>query len=194
MHELLTRQFRKWAAVKTVLPMLVLTIAMMIVVNTVNLPVTVPRIQEVSQGAGILDMHIYYTAHEANALLGQLGPEGRRVYTGLLLSFDFIFPALYAVTFSLAVALLFRTGFPAWPFLRFLYGVPLAAGLFDWSENVSILAMLLKYPDFSGASHAAGWFTLGKWIWIGLSLAAVLAGGIFRLTLFARSGSSAIDS
>lgn len=172
-----TRKLDHWAKGRTVLLLLGLTIALMIVVNTVHLPITVPRIQEVSQGVGILDMHLYYTKDEAYTLLEQLQPEGRRVYSGLLWGFDFIFPALYAITFSLIVTLLYRrAGAPAGPFLRGLAWIPIAAGLFDWSENVSILIILQNYPAVSGAAYAAGWFTLGKWVFIGVSLGVVVLG------------------
>lgn len=179
MLETLTRRLNKFGTLKTVLPLLVLTITLMVVVNTVYLPVTVPRIQEVSQGAGILDMHIFYSKTEVYSLLEQLQPEGRRVYIKLLMGFDFAFPALYAITFSLIVSMLYRSS-GRW-IIRSLVWLPFVVGIFDWSENVSIIMVLLKYPVTSVAAYAAGFLTLGKWISIWLSLVVVLAGLCYKL-------------
>ncbi|QQZ59029.1 hypothetical protein JI735_20130 [Paenibacillus sonchi] len=180
MHETITRMLNKWGTLKTVLPLLVLTITLMVVINTAHLPITVPRIQEVSQGADILDMHIFYSKTEVYSLLEQLQPEGRRIYIKLLMGFDFAFPALYAVTFSLIVSTLYRSS-RRW-IIRTLVWLPLMAGVFDWSENVSIIMILLKYPVTSVAAYAAGFLTLGKWISIWLSLGVVFAGLCFKLT------------
>lgn len=180
MFETITRMLNKWGTLKTVLPLLVLTISLMVVVNTVHLPITVPRIQELSHGADLLDMHIFYSKTEVYALLEQLQPEGRRVYLKLLMGFDFAFPALYAITFSLIVGMLYRSS--GRRIIQSLVWLPLAAGVFDWAENVSILLILLKYPVTSVAAYAAGFLTLGKWISIWLSLGVVFAGLCYKLT------------
>ncbi|SEU09313.1 hypothetical protein [Paenibacillus sp. NFR01] len=181
MLDSLIRTINKWASFKIVLPLLGVTLTLMIVVNRVRLPITVPRIREVSQGADILDMHMYYSKSEAYSMLERLQPEGRRVYSEMLMGFDFVFPAVYAITFALIVSMLFRSKFSAHPFIRVLVMLPLAAGLFDWSENMSILAILFKYPAISDAAYAAGLLTLGKWIFIWLSLAVVLIGLLYKL-------------
>ncbi|WP_438445070.1 hypothetical protein [Gorillibacterium sp. sgz5001074] len=180
MPEPMLRTLYKWATLRTVLPLLALTAALMIVVNTVHLPITVPRIREVSPGAELLDMHIFYTKSETYSLLDGLLPEGRRIYIGMLVGFDFIFPAVYAVTFSLIITMLYRNVISVRPLTRGLVWLPLVAGLFDWSENGSILMILLHYPDVSVAAYAAGYLTLGKWISIGLSLGVALAGIFYR--------------
>jgi len=181
MFDRLIRLLDRAAVWKLILPLLVVTLGLMVIVNKINGPITVPRIEQISGGAGLLDMRLYYSPEEAYALLGQLHPEGRDVYLKLLLSFDVGFPALYAVTFSLIVIRILRFAAFRRPMLRLLALIPLAAGLFDWLENGCLLAMLVQYPAASPAASAAGILTLGKWSLTGASLAIVLSGLAVRL-------------
>lgn len=180
MPDRLIRWLERTAKRKTIIPLLALTLILMALVNTVNLPISVPRIEQASEGAGLLDMRIYYSPGEAYALLERLGPEGRSLYRQMLLSFDALFPALYATTFVLIIAAIFRPLRKRHPVLRIMALLPLAAGLFDWSENGAVLAMLFQYPETGSAAAFAGFLTLTKWILIGLTLAAVLAGIVYK--------------
>lgn len=180
MPDRLIHLLERTAKRQVIIPLLALTLILMSVVNTVNLPISVPRIEQASGGAGLLDMRIYYSPSEAYALLERLRPEGRSLYLQMLLSFDALFPALYAVTFALIVVGIFRPMRKRRLALRIMVLLPLAAGLFDWSENGAVLAMLLKYPEASSAAAFAGFLTLAKWSLIALTLASVLAGVIYK--------------
>jgi hypothetical protein len=152
------------------------TIAMMIIINTVDMAVSVPRIEAVSGGAEILDMKVYYTSDEAYKILDQLGTEGRRVYQGMLTEFDFIFPLLYALTLSMSAVMILGKLFPNAMRIQKLGLIPLLAGAFDWLENISALVMLANYPKVSAVSSVAGYFTLGKWGFTWLSLGGIMVG------------------
>ncbi|MDN5352292.1 MAG: hypothetical protein PWQ12_1212, partial [Clostridiales bacterium] len=132
------------------------TIAMMIIINTVDMAVSVPRIEAVSGGAEILDMKVYYTSDEAYKILDQLGTEGRRVYQGMLTEFDFIFPLLYALTLSMSAVMILGKLFPNAMRIQKLVLIPLLAVAFDWLENISALVMLANYRKVSAVSSVAG--------------------------------------
>lgn len=171
----------KLASARSVTVLLFLSLLLMVIINTLNMPVSVPRISELSNGAGILDMKLYYTSGEAYQLLERLQPDGRSVYMKLLLVFDFVFPFLYTLSLVLIVTVTFRYAFQSTTNLQKLCLMPLLAGLCDWIENICVLTMLAKYPKFSNVAYISGYFTLGKWVFILLSLILIAVGMVFAI-------------
>lgn len=92
-----------------------------------------------------------YTADYAITLLEALGVEGRTTYLTLQLPLDFLYPGLFAITYSLLLTWLFSKS--AEPGSRIFYFslVPMLAGLFDYIENAFIVLMLKSYPVVSVA-------------------------------------------
>lgn len=167
----------KLAAGKTVALLLSLTFFLMFLINSADLPNSVPGIKDAAKGGGLPDMLPFYTSEKAYDALEGLGSEGRKAYLGFLTTFDMVFPLVYSLALSATLALILRAVFPASAGLRKLILVPLAAGLFDYLENSAIIMMLLNYPShLKTVASAAGYFTLGKWSLTGFSILLIFLG------------------
>lgn len=105
-----------------------------------------PSLIKISGGKGLLDVMPFYSAQEAFSMLGRYGAEGRELYLKFLAA-DFIFIPVYSLGFALLFTRSVRARFSEnnnWLWLNLL---PLAIGFFDCLENLSILSMLLMYPE-----------------------------------------------
>lgn len=90
-----------------------------------------------------------YTHAYAKELLSAIGPEGRRLYLTRQLPLDFIYPGLFAITYTLMLVWLFSKRYDRQSKIFFLVFVPAVAGLFDYLENIVIILMLRSFPDLS---------------------------------------------
>jgi hypothetical protein len=88
-----------------------------------------------------------YSFNYANELLDALGGEGRNLYLYTQLPLDFIYPGLFAVTYSLLLVWIFRKSFNINSKVYYLGFVPFLAGFFDYLENVFIIKMINSFPD-----------------------------------------------
>ncbi|HBF35983.1 MAG TPA: hypothetical protein DDW50_01530 [Firmicutes bacterium] len=166
---------------RSIIILLSLCLLLMTSINTINMPVSVPRINEISHGAGVLDVKLYYTSGEAYQLLERLQPGGRLVYLKLLTLFDFIIPFLYSLCLAIIINVIFGKAFPSIIWIQKLCLTPFLAGIFDYLENVSIIRMLIKYPKFDAISFFAGYFTLAKMLFGWVTLLLILFGLIYVL-------------
>ena len=104
-----------------------------------------------------------YTPDYAISLLEALGSEGRATYLTLQLPLDFLYPGLFAITYSLLLTWLFNKGAEVGSRIFYFSLVPMLAGLFDYIENVFIILMLKSYPDMSlSLVELASFFTVLK--------------------------------
>lgn len=132
---------------------------------------------------GILALQLAFSRERFLAVLAAWGPDAAGFYvTGMWL--DYLYPAAYALALAGWIARLGRdrTGAPgAWG--RFLFRLPLAAGLLDWLEN-SLHLVVLMLPAVPGAGAlvwAASLAAALKWSLAGISLLAVLGLAARRL-------------
>jgi hypothetical protein len=110
---------------------------------------SIPRVLEHSGGMKILDlMPTGYNTEYAQKLFETLGETGREIYLFQQIPLDMIYPGLFAVSFSLLLAFLFKKAFPVTSKIQNLAIVPIFAGLFDYLENIGIIIILTSYPDF----------------------------------------------
>jgi hypothetical protein len=109
---------------------------------------TIPYIMSFSGELNILDMMpAGYDAAYVNQLFTQLGDKGRNAYLYFQIPLDLVYPALYGIGFSLVLAwFLNRLGKMGGNFV-YLCLLPVAAGFFDYSENIGIIAMLRAFPE-----------------------------------------------
>lgn len=165
---------------KSLTVLLTLSLLLMVVVNLINLPITVPRINELSNGAGILDAKLYYTSIEAYQVLDAQQPAGRQVYLKFFTMFDSIFPLIYSLALAVIITVIFRLAFPSASWFQKLSLVPFIVGMLDYLENAAIITMLIKYPVHVDIASIAGYFTLGKWVFSWFSLLLIVL-GLMRL-------------
>lgn len=138
---------------RTVLTMFVLTN----IVYVFMLTVTIPAIMKFTGGLEIFDMMPGgYSYTYAAELLEKLGNEGREYYLYRQIPADVIYPGLFAICYSMMIAyFLMKTG-KLNTKLKYLSYLPIAAGLFDYLENICIIIMLKSFPDLSQGTVTAG--------------------------------------
>ncbi|MFN8672480.1 MAG: hypothetical protein U0457_10445 [Candidatus Sericytochromatia bacterium] len=164
---------------KITLILLFITFSMMFFVNFIDSPVGVTRINSIAPNVGILDFLTYYNSNTAYSLLENLTQEGRKTYLNLLIFFDFIFPMVYSISFSSLILLILKNTLKKENKLNILAITPIFIGFFDILENLSIINMILNFPERIFIANFAGYFTLGKQIFSVLSVGLIFFSLIF---------------
>jgi len=108
--------------------------------------VGVAGLLKITGGANILDFEVGYTYEQAKGLLTALGAEGRSFYLTRILPLDFLFPFSYMLFYTGWIAL-FLKYITVREWMKFALVLPGLNMLFDWIENIGIIAMLRSYPD-----------------------------------------------
>lgn len=104
-----------------------------------------------------------YSYQNAMELLGILGTEGRSIYLTKQLPLDFIYPGLFAITYSLLLVWLLLKSISHQSKIFYLAVVPILAGICDYIENVFIIVMINSFPDLSSnIVGTASLFTIMK--------------------------------
>ena len=139
-------------------------------------PFGLAAVEEITGGAGILDMAFTYTPVQAYVMLAALGDAGRAFYLTRIVPLDLVFPAAYTLFFTVAISWLLTRWLPAEsPWVR-LNVVPLVAGVADYCENIGVVAMLLAYPaELYGGAAITAVFSPIKFTFIAVSVLLVLA-------------------
>jgi hypothetical protein len=170
---------RGWASGKVVLCLFIITTA----VYLVMLLGTIPRVQSFAPGMPLFDLSpAGYTQKQAISLLESLGPEGRKVYLFPQLALDFIYPGLFAISYSLTLIWVYTKRLrPGSKFFYFAF-LPVIAGFFDYAENILIIQMIRKYPVVSeNLVSTASAFTLLKSTLTTVSFLLLVFGFIYLL-------------
>ena len=123
------------------------------IVYFIMLLYTVPQVAEYAPGMNLFDLSpVGYSFEYANELLGVLGVDGRGAYLYKQLPLDFIYPGLFALSCGLLLSWLFLKSQNESSKIFYFCFVPMAAGLFDYLENICIIHLLTSYPNISGIS------------------------------------------
>ena len=151
---------KKWAKGKLVFGLFITTM----VVYLTMLLYTLPAVESFAPGKVLFDLApTGYSYENAILLLEVLGPEGRSVYQNLQLPMDFIYPALFAVTYSLLLTWVFSKGYASDSKIFYFAVIPFFGGLFDYLENICIIQMINSYPNVShGLVNLSSTFTILK--------------------------------
>jgi hypothetical protein len=125
---------------------------------------SIPAVMAFAAGLPLFDLSPFgYSFEHANSLLANLGLEGRGLYLSLQLPIDFIYPALFAITYALILVWLLKKLVQPGSKLFYAAIIPVLAGLFDYLENLSIIKMINSYPNLDDSVVAmASIFTLIK--------------------------------
>ena len=124
------------------------------------------------------DLSLTYTTTELYTMAETYGPEGRANYIKTRLTFDLIFPLIYAAFLATTISRLTRqTPEP----LRNLNQLPATAALLDYLENTTTIIIMARYPAHTPIiDTAATLFTPTKWLTLTASFTALI---IILLTL-----------
>lgn len=168
----------RYASARLLVLLLMILIPLLLALNFVDLPFSIPRIKALSGGVSILDLEFYYSVDTAYRHLTAYGPEGRRLYAWGLLTVDMVLPALMFLTLAVALTLTGRrqAGKSWLPLLNLL---PLIVMVSDYLENAAILTMLGNYPhQLIIVGTLSGIFTLSKQVSTLACLALILWGNV----------------
>ncbi len=114
---------------------------------------TIPSIEQYSGGMKLFDLSPGgYSYEYANELLTKLGEEGRDLYLYNQLPLDFLYPGLFAISCSLLLSWIFLKIFSSNSKIFYCCLIPVAAGVFDYIENIFIIFFISSYPDISHES------------------------------------------
>jgi hypothetical protein len=109
--------------------------------------ITIPKVTSFCGGMKLFDMSPSgYSIEYANSLLTALGEDGRRAYLFMQLPLDMVYPSLFGITYCLLTAYFLKKIGKLETYLFYVCCFPLAGGLFDYLENIGIIAMLSIYP------------------------------------------------
>lgn len=119
-----------------------------------------------------------YSPSDAATLLDALGADGRDYYLNRQIPLDAFYPALLALTLSSTICWFGQR----MPDRRLVHlGVAFAVGsaLFDYIENLGIVAMIYGWPDVPGPLvHAASTASIAKSVITTLAVMLALATGV----------------
>jgi len=109
-------------------------------------PFGIAELKSITGGVGILDMEILYTPDQAYALLAAMGEAGRSFELTRIIPLDLLVPFFYALFLSTLISWLLKKWLPADSPWHRLNVIPVIGALFDYLENLGIIAMLLAWP------------------------------------------------
>jgi hypothetical protein len=108
--------------------------------------VGVAGLLQITNGANILDFEFGFSSSKAFDMLTALGEQGRTFYLTKIIPIDFLFPFSYMLCYATWIALLVKHTAPKSSIAKYFVAIPVLAMIFDWTENVGIIAMLYNYP------------------------------------------------
>jgi hypothetical protein len=151
---------KQYSSGKNVLILFILTN----IVYALMLTVTIPKVMAMAGGMKLLDMMPTGYSHEyVNKLFIALGEVGRNAYLYNQIPLDMIYPFMFGISSCLLLSYLFNKLGKSDTSLFYLCFIPLFSGLFDYMENLGIIAMLNCYPhNPDKLTHATNLFSILK--------------------------------
>jgi hypothetical protein len=109
-------------------------------------PFGVAELKSITGGVGILDMEVFYTPEQAYAFLAAMGDAGRAFELTHIIPLDLLVPLFYGLFLSTFISWLLHRWLPEKSRWHRLNVIPVIGALFDYLENLGIIAMLLAWP------------------------------------------------
>ena len=175
------KQYSNWCYRVVSTPVIAGSIAVFILFMLLVLPKMAGRLSEMTGVTQSPDTSFIYSATDLYAMAEAYGAEGRAYYIYQRFTFDLIWPLVYLLFFLALITLLYRQ-LPSTSSLRLVNLLPFAGVLFDLLENSGAAYVMYRYPEpvpFLAALVPV--FTIFKWLFIGLSSLAILAGVVILL-------------
>ena len=154
-----------------------------IIVYFAMLLYTIPQVSAYAPGINLFDLSpTGYSFEYAIKLLDTLGSDGRELYLYRQLPLDFIYPGLFAGSCSLLLSWLLLKTQNTNSKLFYCSYIPVAAGLFDYFENIFIVSILTSYPNVSEVSISlASSMTIAKSVLTTAFFGVLIIGVILNL-------------
>jgi hypothetical protein len=150
MIPLMSSQVMRWLSrPSTALTLAALEIAVLGTVNLLDFPLSVPYLHRLT-GHAYLDMCGFCTSDMVQSEITALGEKGRLLQALLLSTIDMLIPLLSCIFGISALAALTTTPRERGSPVKWLLALPVLALLLDFTENGTIVALLLRYPEPGG--------------------------------------------
>ena len=129
------------------------------------------------QAVGSPDLSFFYSPNELYGMAEAYGPEGRNEYIRARLTFDIIWPIVYALFLTTSISWIYSGSFDTGSLWQQANLIPLIGMLFDYLENLSTSVVMFRYPDTTPViDFLAPIFTASKWIFVNGSFVILLIG------------------
>jgi hypothetical protein len=109
-------------------------------------PFGIAELKSITGGVGVLDMELFYTPDQAYAFLSAMGEAGRSFELTRIIPLDLLVPLFYGLFLSMLISWLLKKWLPVDSRWHRLNVIPVIGALFDYLENLGIIAMLLAWP------------------------------------------------
>ena len=128
------------------------------------LPVQSAQTKANSNGAASPDMSFFYSANDLYHMAEAYGEQGRAVYIRIRFTFDVIWPLVYVFFLATCISWVDRKAYPKDSQWQLMNLAPLAAGVFDYLENLCTAFVMYRYPAHTAVVDSlAPIFTMAKW-------------------------------
>jgi len=139
-------KFLKYASGRRVFILFMVTMCVYAWILLVSIPAVLTEAPDMI----LFDMSpLGYSMDYAVNLLHGIGEEGRRTYIYHQLPVDFIYPGLFGFTYALMLIWALGKSVKRYSRIFIVAFIPIAAGTFDYFENIGIICMLVSFPDLS---------------------------------------------
>lgn len=149
-----------------------------------------------SGGESSPDTSFFYTPADLYRMAEAYGAAGRQAYIRARLTFDVIWPVVYALFLVTAISWLYGRALPAGSLWQRANLAPLLGILLDYMENLSTSLVMWRYPARTlVVDMLAPLFTATKWVFVGGSMILLLIGVLTGLWQIAtRQGRTRAES
>lgn len=167
--EWLHRVSKGWAALGA--------LAIFVLFTVLVLPGQSRQAEMSSADAGSPDTSFWYAPADLYRMAEAYGAEGRQAYIHARLTFDAVWPVVYALFLTTAISWLYRRAFPQGSLWRRANLAPLLGIALDYLENLSTMLVMWLYPARTPVVDTlAPIFTAFKWVFVGGSMILLLIG------------------
>jgi hypothetical protein len=154
-----------------------ISLALFVMFLVVVLPSESEKSATITSSAQSPDTSFYYTRGELYQIAEDFGQEGRYYYLDSRITFDIIWPLVYAVFLINSISWILNKTIMEGSRLRLFNLTPLFAILLDYLENITNMVVMFRYPTPTDIlASLAGIITSLKWIFVGGSFIILVLG------------------
>ena len=155
---------------------MMLTLVIMVLFMIFVLPSQAISAKENAGGSISPDTSFFYGSEKLIQAAKEYGEEGRKAYILARWTFDLVFPLVYISFLVAGISWFYQNLENSIEWIGFTNLLPLAAGLFDYLENIGASLVMALYPtQLSGLALVTSIFSGVKWFLIGASFLAYFA-------------------
>ena len=159
-----------------------IALAVFVVFTATVLPWQAGIAAEYGEGVGSPDTSLWYSADGLYELAEAYGDDGRAAYVRARVTFDVVWPLVYAAMLALALGWLLRRATAPLARLRVVVLLPIAALLADYAENACTAIVMARWPSTTDLlATLAPMFTAAKWTLLGAAFLAVPVLGLLAV-------------